>query len=1037
MTRDLKSPRALSIGEIIRGRTFRVPLYQRNYKWGKDTAVKLAADLIDSFLKGTTKSIGLLTLHQSEDNEYYMIDGQQRFITLSIIFSLLLSDDENPIKLFFDRDDASEKRFRAIHEEYREDWGGHSTDEDRIMRNKEAIKKALQDGIEAEKILSFAEYILEKCVMLCSVVEAEPEKEFMNLNAYKTRFSVCDHVRANLISLNTFYREALDENNSILASCLEKYSYKTAIACLYDEILDILYSKEMKGTYKNVFYVIKGSYPDPDGTNESRINILFSRENELSDSKNGYFSQEINKNPEEWINMLLKMACAKKLLAQLEQEMQEQNFSSAKEIDDYQKLKKKNFLDLVMDLDVGKERLNTITLARLLKENSNVGHVLMKELGATDLKLANRYFESFVYASINEATVTSAEKNDRDRIELPQMSDDEIISCIQGAGQYVIARFLDEQKQALDASVSIAPVLDLEDRENPIFGGELDLGDDDTIAVRELFTHNFIIPVIQRDYCMGARIAAKKGSDDFLGYLLKNFQEEKDVIASTILVSVEKETNNIYVFDGQQRLYTIYRLLKYCGENFDGNNQKFTFVRRKNRLSKYSEATVDNLKKAFEARIVKNPSEFLRFLYDHVKFKVKVTEKVSAAEQFFMDINGGVPLKSYEIFKSCLCEKLKRLGKEDFIRKLENEWLSWFYRFLDIKNNDESDVEELIEMRFIEFLCRFFIMRRKGIKGLPAFDCIDSKSELVGKLGYINELNENDIENICKVMENLTASEHTIKSAWDKLPIDRHDKYFFTSSYDKRSEKKTYICCYSLKQQDKRNIFIARHKNYIFLQFIHSLSDERRKLLEQYYSWNSIDRLIKLYDSDLLIQDCIRHILGEETEGGIYPYAQKKNIEMRFCGGYHNGIKKWPASIPEEEIPVYYVEPLVGGNYVRANDLYDRVIEKHPELKDKKYMILDFILTNRNTFIIERKNGQSKNTFIAFWRESETTSSLKMIPEEVEEFKWQKIVGDMKSESSRKPEVLTVELTNRTDAYLLKSSDVLSQLKSAGFMCRS
>ena len=115
---------------------------------------------------------------------------------------------------------------------------------------------------------------------------------------------------------------------------------------------------------------------------------MFSQE--LSDTEKGYFSDEINKSGDEWIQILLKVACAKKLMAQLKQEMEEQYFSSAKEIDDYQKLKQKNFLDLIMDLNMEKERIDTITLAKILKKNSNVGYVLMKELGKDDLKLANR-----------------------------------------------------------------------------------------------------------------------------------------------------------------------------------------------------------------------------------------------------------------------------------------------------------------------------------------------------------------------------------------------------------------------------------------------------------------------------------------------------------------------------------------------------------------------------------------------------------------------------------------------------------------------
>lgn len=44
-----------------------------------------------------------------------------------------------------------------------------------------------------------------------------------------------------------------------------------------------------------------------------------------------------------------------------------------------------------------------------------------------------------------------------------------------------------------------------------------------------------------------------------------------------------------------------------------------------------------------------------------------------------MDINGGVPLQKYEIFKSYLYKRLKILNKDEFLKKMENEWLKSFY----------------------------------------------------------------------------------------------------------------------------------------------------------------------------------------------------------------------------------------------------------------------------------------------------------------------------------------------------------------------
>lgn len=999
---DLKSPKALPIGEIIKNRKFRVPMYQRNYKWGTCTAEKLAKDLIESSRKSITKSIGLLTLHQGMDSEFLdIIDGQQRFITLSIIFNILC-DEEMPIELSFERDGEDRARINAIRKKYTDGWCESSSDVDRIMRNKEQIKKCLGNISEDEKE-KFKEYLLKSCVMLCSIVEADPEKEFMNLNAYKTKFSVCDYVRSNLISLNSFYREDLDKENSIIASCIEKHSYKTAIAHLYDDILDIFYSGTIAhGTYSDVYSVVQGKYFNPDITKESRINILFSKE--LSDTEKGYFSDEINKNVEDWIQMLLKVACAKKLMAQLKQEMEGHNFSSAKEIDDYQKLKQKNFLDLIMDLNMQKERIDTITLAKILKKNSNVGYVLMKELGPIDLKLANRYFESYVYSNINRPTITAAEV-ENDSIKLPKMNDEEIISCIQGAGQYVIDRFLHEQQQALDASVVIAPVLDLEDRENLEFGEELDTEEGDTIAVKELFNHKIKVPVIQRDYCMGARINEKEEADDFLGYLIINFQEGKEVVASTILISVAKAEKDIYIFDGQQRVYTIYQLLKYCDGKRDDGDDRFTFVGRKNGASKYSETAVENLRKAFDNRI-KNVDiqTFHEFLQNKVKFKLKVTETVSDAEQFFMDINGGVSLKNYEIFKSCLCERLVTMKQTDFIKEMENKWLVWFYRFCDIKKEDETDIEELMEMRFIEFLCRFFIMEDScgNDEKLSAFDGIDTKNELVGKLKYLENLKVEDISKIRDVMNYLVDHVDKIKNPSDKLNIIFKTQYCDLGSTVSRQCIGYYLLVQCEVQREK---FIDKHKDYILHRFIDSLSDETRKLLKTIYSWKNEGDLIEIYDADLLIRDCILHIVGRKAGDGKYPYVEKKDILMNFQGGYNVGIRKLEG-IPEEEVPAYYYDKMRKNpvpqdcNYIRAKYIYDKVVDEN--LVERNLTKLNFIWTKKSGKSI--KKGDGVETYIVFSNkvESRGQNEYKIITGQNQE-EW---------------------LTYRTDAYFLNSNVV-------------
>ena len=118
---------------------------------------------------------------------------------------------------------------------------------------------------------------------------------------------------------------------------------------------------------------------------------------------------------------------------------------------------------------------------------------------------------------------------------------------------------------------------------------------------------------------------------------------------------------------------------------------------------------------------------------------------------------------------------------------MENKWLVWFYKFCDIQKEDETDIEELMEMRFIEFLCRFFIMENRGqvqkennksSEKLPAFDCFDIKSGLVGKLEYLKNLRIEHISKIRGVMNYLMDHADKIKKLSDQLNIKFNDKPF-------------------------------------------------------------------------------------------------------------------------------------------------------------------------------------------------------------------------------------------------------------------
>ena len=84
--------RELSIAELYNGdkATYEVPIYQRNYAWGKDEISALIQDVYDACAANKEKYfIGTLVSFHKGDQVYEVIDGQQRLTTINLILSAL------------------------------------------------------------------------------------------------------------------------------------------------------------------------------------------------------------------------------------------------------------------------------------------------------------------------------------------------------------------------------------------------------------------------------------------------------------------------------------------------------------------------------------------------------------------------------------------------------------------------------------------------------------------------------------------------------------------------------------------------------------------------------------------------------------------------------------------------------------------------------------------------------------------------------------------------------------------------------------
>jgi hypothetical protein len=112
---------ALTIGTLPVGclttAAFRIPKYQRGYRWKKDDVEKLLNDL-KSFLESTQDRrpfycLQPLVVTKSEDHpsEWEVVDGQQRLTTLFLIWNVL--HNQEPYELSYDTRDLSKNFLKA------------------------------------------------------------------------------------------------------------------------------------------------------------------------------------------------------------------------------------------------------------------------------------------------------------------------------------------------------------------------------------------------------------------------------------------------------------------------------------------------------------------------------------------------------------------------------------------------------------------------------------------------------------------------------------------------------------------------------------------------------------------------------------------------------------------------------------------------------------------------------------------------------------------------------------------------------------
>ncbi len=80
------------IRELFNGRYFEIPKYQRGYAWERKNIRELFDDIYESLESNSNHYIGTVVLskHPKHSDQYYVVDGQQRIATITMIFKAII-----------------------------------------------------------------------------------------------------------------------------------------------------------------------------------------------------------------------------------------------------------------------------------------------------------------------------------------------------------------------------------------------------------------------------------------------------------------------------------------------------------------------------------------------------------------------------------------------------------------------------------------------------------------------------------------------------------------------------------------------------------------------------------------------------------------------------------------------------------------------------------------------------------------------------------------------------------------------------------
>lgn len=109
-TSNLLDTKTVSLNDVLgNGKIYRVPQFQRDYSWEQDNWEDLWSDIEIAMGSNSLHYMGSVVLQSTKSKTYHIIDGQQRFTTLSILTLAVIKEIKRLIEKGIDVDENKER----------------------------------------------------------------------------------------------------------------------------------------------------------------------------------------------------------------------------------------------------------------------------------------------------------------------------------------------------------------------------------------------------------------------------------------------------------------------------------------------------------------------------------------------------------------------------------------------------------------------------------------------------------------------------------------------------------------------------------------------------------------------------------------------------------------------------------------------------------------------------------------------------------------------------------------------------------------